>query len=110
MFLFEKASLRDIHIQKPNAATREITPKVSWLIDGLAAFQLFIHTETYGGWIESLMHFITSPEVAECSIVGTVTVTNRELNIKNKTQRSRREEHMKIIIQGFEQYMPAGMK
>ena len=110
MFLFEKASLRDSHIRKPNAATSEISSTVSWLIDGLAAFQLFISTETYGGWIESLMLFITSPEVAECSLDGTVNITNRELNIKSKTQRSRREMLMKIIIQGFEQYIPGGMK
>ena len=39
-----------------------------------------------------------------------VSVTNRELDIKSKTQRSREEKHMKTIIQGYEKYMPGGMK
>ena len=56
------------------------------------------------------MLFISSPEVAECILDGTVNVTNRELNIKSKTQRSRREMVMKRIMQRFEQYMSGVMK
>ena len=66
--------------------------------------------DTYGEWIESLIRFITQPKLAEHLLVGMVNYTYRELSTKNKTRNQRGQDHIKTVIQGFEQHMPAGMK
>ena len=64
----------------------------------------------HGKWIESLICFITQPEVAVCLLVGMVNDTYRELSFKNNTRNQRGEDHIKTVVEEFEQYMPAGMK
>ena len=67
--------------------------KASWLINGLAAVQSLKSKGTYGEWTESLIHFITPPEVAECLLAGMVNDTYRELSIKNNSQNQRGEDY-----------------
>ena len=81
----EKGSLRNSLIYNSKATTNCIPEKASWLIDGLAAVQSLKSKDTYGEWIESLIHFITPLEVTECLLVGMVNNTYRELNTKYST-------------------------
>ena len=39
-----------------------------------------------------------------------VNDTYRELSFKNNTRNQRGEDHIKTVVEEFEQYMPAGMK
>ena len=39
-----------------------------------------------------------------------VSDTYHELSTKNNTQKRNGEDHIKTLIEGFEQYMPVGMK
>ena len=106
----EKASLRNFLIKNSNTTTNCIPEKASWLIDGLAAVSSLKSKDTYGECIKSLIRFITPPKLAEYLLVGMVNDTYRELSTKNHTQNQRGEDHIKSVIEGFEQHMPAGMK
>ena len=66
--------------------------------------------DTYKEWIENLIRFITSPEAAETLLVGMVHDTYQELSTKNNTREQREEDHIKSVIEGFEQHMPTRMK
>ena len=76
----------------------------------LAAVQSLKCKDTYGKWIESLIHFITQAELSECLLAGKVNDTYQELSTKKNTQNQRGENHIKTVIERFEQYMSAGMK
>ena len=106
----KKVSLKNVLINNSNAATNCIPEKASWLIDSLADVQSLKSKDTSGKWIKSFMHFITPPEVAECLLVGMVNDTYQKPNTKNNTRNQKGEYHIKTAIEGFEQYMPTGMK
>ena len=106
----EKASFRNFLINNSNAATNSIPKRATWLIDGLAAIQSLKSKETYGEWIESLLRFITPPEIAECLLIGMVNDTYQELSTKNNTRKKRGEDHIRTVLEGFEQHMPTGIK
>ena len=59
--------------------------KTSQFINGLVVVQSLNFKETSGEWIESLISFITSPEVAECHLVGAVNHTYQEVSTKHRT-------------------------
>ena len=65
---------------------------------------------THGEWIESLIRFLTPPKLAECLLVDMVNDTYSELSTKNNTQNQRGQDHIKTVIEGFEQHILAGMK
>ena len=106
----DKASFRNFLIQTASASTTQVPKNASWLVDGMAAVQSLKSKETYGEWIEDLIRFITPPDVAECILFGMVNDTYNETSIKSNTRKKRGEEHLKTIIEGFEQHMPAGVK
>ena len=65
---------------------------------------------TYGKSIESLIRFITPPEVVECLLVGMVNDTYQELSTKSNARNQRVKDHIKTVTGGFEPNIPAGMK
>ena len=96
-------------INNSNGTTNCIPEKASWVIDGLAAVQSLKSKETYWEWIESLIQFITPHEVVECLLVGMMNDTYQELSTKSNNRNCRGEDHIKTVIEGFEQHMPAGI-
>ena len=56
------------------------------------------------------LKILTPPEAAECLLVGMVNNTYQELSIKNNTKNQRGDDHIKRVIEGFEQHMPAGKR
>ena len=106
----EKASLRHFFINNSNATTNCKPQKASWFTDGLAAGQSLKSKDIYGEWIENSICFITPPEAAECLLAGMVNDAYQEQSTKNNTRDKRGEDHIKTVIEGFEQHMPAGMK
>ena len=99
-----KASLRNCLIEQSNSTTRDIPKKASWLINGLAAVQTLIQIN------QSLLRFMTPPDVAEAILVGMVNDTYQELSAKSSTRKRRGEELQRTYIEGIEQQMPTGIK
>ena len=63
-----------------------------------------------GEWTENPICSITSLEPAECLLVGMVNDAYQEQSTKNNTLEKRGEDHIKTVIEIFQQHMPAGMK
>ena len=103
-------SLRNFLSNNSKATTNCIPEKASWLIAGSAGVQSLKSKGTCGEWIESLIHFITPPEVVECLLVGMVKDTYQELSTKNNKRNQRGQDHIITVIEGFEQHIRAGMK
>ena len=107
----DKASLRNFLQDEANATTKNVPRCAGWFVDGLAAVRSLKPKETYGEWIDSLLRFITPPNIACATVTGMVNDTYLKYSAKCGTRKNRGEDKFgRTHVQGFKQHMPSGIK
>ena len=86
----DKAAFRNYLIEEAGAMSKEVPKKSSWFIDGMAAVRTMKSKIKYEEWIESLLRFITPPDLAEAVFLAMVNDTYHKLSAKSGTRKSTR--------------------
>ena len=84
--------------------------KAAWHVDGMAAVETLKSNKTYGEWIESIIRFITPPDIAEAALLGMINDTYNKCSAKSGKRIQRGEEHLRTYVGGFPQHMSSGIK
>ena len=105
----DKASLRNFLNDEASAASKCVPQKAVWFVDGLAAIRSLKPKDTFEEWIDTLLRFITPPDIAEASVIGMINDTYSSYSTKSGT-RKRRGDGTRTHVEGAKQHMPSGMK
>ena len=79
----------------------------AWLVDGMASVQTLKSKKTYGEWIESLIRFITPPDIVEAALLGLI---NDTCSAKSGTRIQSGENNRRTYVWGFQKHVPSGIK
>ena len=105
----DKASLRNFLNDEASATSKCVPQKAAWFVDGLAAIRSLKPKDTFEEWIDTLLRFITPPDIAEASVIGMINDTYSSYSTKSGT-RKRRGDGTRTHVEGAKQHMPSGMK
>ena len=94
----DKASFRNFLISYSDARRTASPMNTAWFIDGLSAIRSLKPKETYEEWIESILMFITPPDIAEATVIGMINDTYSQLSAKADTRKKRGENILQELM------------
>ena len=92
-----------------SATSKCVPQKAAWFVDVLVAIRSLKPKDTFEEWIDTLLRFITPPDIAEASVIGMINDAYSTYSTKSCTRR-RRGEGTRTHVEGTKQHMPSGMK